>query len=168
MAVRRSGDHLTIQPPGSGRSRDVLPASDSVFFAKGSVLRFSFQRDLKSGLVTGVDVRRPDASLDHWERSNEAPPVEKGVVTVDPAILERYVGNYQLGPGFILSVTREGARLFTQATHQARIEVFPSSQTEFFLKVTNAQLTFYLDGKARAERVVLHQHGRDLSAKRVP
>jgi CelD/BcsL family acetyltransferase involved in cellulose biosynthesis len=46
-----------------------------------------------------------------------------------------------------LTVGFAAVSFVTPATHQARVEV----------KVTDAQLTFYLDGKASAERVVLHQ-----------
>ena len=34
---------------------------------------------------------------------------------VDPAIYDAYVGEYELAPGFILIVTREGDRLMTEA-----------------------------------------------------
>ena len=131
VMVRRVGDHLAVQPPKGGGFREALPASDSVFFVKRSVIRFWFLRDLKSGRVTGVDVTRPDATIDHCVRSDEALPAEKAGVTVDSTIIERYVGNYELKPGFVIAVTREGARLFTQATNQPGSRVFPSSETEF-------------------------------------
>ena len=82
-------------------------------------------------------------------------------VQVDPAILDRYVGEYELKPAFKITVTREGTRLFVQATAQTRLEVFAKSGTEFFLKVVNAQITFTEDG------LVLHQAGRDQKARKV-
>lgn len=79
-------------------------------------------------------------------------------VQVDPAILEHYVGEYQLTPAFKITVTRDGARLFVQATGQPRFEVFAQSETEFFLKVVDAQITFEKDA------LILHQGGRDQKA----
>ena len=79
---------------------------------------------------------------------------------VDPAILERYVGEYEMNPTFKINVTREGPRLFVQATGQPRIEVFAKSDSEFFLKVVNAQITFEKDG------LILHQNGKDQRAKK--
>jgi serine-type D-Ala-D-Ala carboxypeptidase/endopeptidase len=76
------------------------------------------------------------------------------------------VGDYELAPGFILTVTREGDRLMSQATGQGKVEVFPSSETEFFLKVTDAQITFVKGPSGRVEHLVLHQGGRDVVAKR--
>ena len=39
-------------------------------------------------------------------------------VTVDPAILETYVGEYQWAPSFIITVTHEEGQLKVQATSQ--------------------------------------------------
>jgi D-alanyl-D-alanine-carboxypeptidase/D-alanyl-D-alanine-endopeptidase len=77
---------------------------------------------------------------------------------VDPAILEHYVGEYELTPAFKINVTRDGSRLFVQATGQPRLEIFPQSETEFFLKLVDAQITFQKDG------LILHQNGKDQKA----
>ncbi|MGK2856647.1 MAG: serine hydrolase [Thermoanaerobaculia bacterium] len=95
-----------------------------------------------------------------------AAPKPRKEIAVDAATLAHYVGLYELAPGFILTVTREGNRLFTQATGQPKVEVFAESATEFFLKVTDAQLTFVLDEAGEATSLVLHQGGRDMPAKR--
>ncbi|HEX9160233.1 MAG TPA: serine hydrolase, partial [Thermoanaerobaculia bacterium] len=96
-----------------------------------------------------------------------APPKERKETQLAPEVLDRYVGRYELAPHFILTVTREGGRLFTQATGQGKVEVFPESERDFFLKVTNAQITFNLDASGRAAGLVLHQAGRDISGKRI-
>ncbi len=84
-------------------------------------------------------------------------------VTVDPAILSKYVGVYELAPGVTLSVTLVGKQLSTQLTGQPRIEIYPSGPTVFFLKVVPAELTFSADG----QRVTLKQNGRETVAKRI-
>jgi CubicO group peptidase (beta-lactamase class C family) len=82
-------------------------------------------------------------------------------VQVDAAVLEPYVGEYELTPAFKIAVTREGARLFAQATGQPRFEIFAQSESEFFLKVVDARITFLKDG------LILHQGGVDQKAKKV-
>jgi hypothetical protein len=67
----------------------------------------------------------------------------------------------------VLGVTREGDRLFSQATGQPKVEIFAESEGEFFLKVVDAQLSFQLDGTGPAKGLVLHQGGRDVTAKRL-
>ena len=93
--------------------------------------------------------------------------VEERVVEIAEDVLESYTGKYELQPGFVLTVTREGSRMFTQATGQQRVEIFPSSQNVFYLKVVEASLTFHGDGSSPAESVTLHQGGRDMPAKRI-
>jgi CubicO group peptidase (beta-lactamase class C family) len=95
-------------------------------------------------------------------------PVLRTVAKVDPKIYDAYVGQYQLTPTFILTVTREGDRLMTQATGQGKIEVFAESDTKFFLKVVDAQLTFVKDDSGNVTHVILHQGGRDQKAIRMP
>jgi CubicO group peptidase (beta-lactamase class C family) len=88
-------------------------------------------------------------------------------VDVDAKVLDGYVGDYQLAPNFILTVTRDGNRMITQATGQGRIEIFPESQTKFFTKVMEASITFVVDDQGRATSIILHQNGADHEAKRV-
>ena len=89
------------------------------------------------------------------------------VVSVDPKVFDGYVGRYQLAPNFIMAVTREGNQLFTQATGQQKIEVFPEGERDFFVKVFDAQMTFETDGRGRATAMVLHQGGATVRAKRI-
>ena len=88
-------------------------------------------------------------------------------VEVPEAILETYIGNYQLMPGFILSVTREGGQLKTQATGQPMFDVFPKSKNVFYLKVVTAQLTFNKGDSGNIESVTLLQGGREIIGKRI-
>lgn len=92
---------------------------------------------------------------------------ERTEITLEPEVLERYVGRYQLAPNFVLTITREEDRLFSQATGQGRAPIFPESETEFFLKVVEARLTFEVDAEHRVTRLVLHQGGQTVPAKRI-
>ncbi|MGH9889588.1 MAG: serine hydrolase, partial [bacterium] len=89
------------------------------------------------------------------------------VVSVDPKIFDGYVGRYEFRPNLIMAVTREGNQLFTQATGQRRIEVFPEGERDFFVKAFDAQLTFETDARGRATAIILHQGGATLRAKRI-
>ena len=95
-------------------------------------------------------------------------PVVRTVAKIDPKVYDAYVGQYQLAPTFILTVTREGDRLMTQATGQGKLEVFPESETKFFLKVVDAQITFVKDDSGKVTHLILHQGGRDQKATRMP
>jgi CubicO group peptidase (beta-lactamase class C family) len=94
-------------------------------------------------------------------------PAEHKVAKVAPEVFDAYVGRYEIRPGFILTVTRDGDRLMGEPTGQPKHELFPESETEFFLKVVDAQLTFVKDDKGKVTHAVLHQAGRDSKAKRL-
>jgi hypothetical protein len=86
-------------------------------------------------------------------------PHERVAIKIDPKILDAYVGQYELNPNFIITMTREGDRLMTQATGQPKFELFPESETKFFLKVVDAQVTFVKDDKGVVTHLILHQGG---------
>lgn len=86
-------------------------------------------------------------------------PQAKIIAQVDPKIYDAYVGDYQLAPNFILTVTREGDHLMTQATGQGKIEIFPESETKFFPKVMEASLTFVKDESGKVTHLILNQGG---------
>jgi CubicO group peptidase (beta-lactamase class C family) len=88
-------------------------------------------------------------------------PAERTEIEVDPAILARYVGTYQLAPNFSVTFTLEGDQLMTQATNQPKFPVYPESQRRFFLKVVDAEAEFFTDDKEQVSYVILHQGGAD-------
>lgn len=82
-------------------------------------------------------------------------------------VLDRYVGVYELQPGFKIEITRDGTRLFGQATGQPQAEIFPQSETRFYLKVVQAQIEFNLNDEGVAESLTLFQGGQEMNAPRV-
>ena len=90
-----------------------------------------------------------------------APPPRRTEVAVDSLILQRYVGEYELTPAFHIVVTRQAAHLFAQATAQPQFAIFAESDSTFFLKAVDAQLTF------RPDALVLHQNGQHVPARKV-
>jgi hypothetical protein len=81
-------------------------------------------------------------------------------------VLEKYVGAYRLAPNFILSVTLENGQLITQATGQQKVEIYPETESEFFLKIIDAQITFVTDDSGTVTHLILHQNGRDMPAEK--
>jgi serine-type D-Ala-D-Ala carboxypeptidase/endopeptidase len=96
-----------------------------------------------------------------------AVPKEHKGITLNPKILDGYVGQYQLAPNFILTITREGEQLFAQATGQPKVQIFPESPREFFYKIVDAQITFETDSTGRAISLTLHQKGANVPARRI-
>jgi len=72
-----------------------------------------------------------------------------------------------LKPGFILTVTKEGNQLKTQATGQPEFPIFPKSDNVFYLKVVAAQLHFNKNEHGVVESVTLHQGGQEIVGKKL-
>lgn len=94
-------------------------------------------------------------------------PKIRQATTLPPAALDGLTGRYALAPGAVLTITREGQRMFGQLTGQPRIEIFAESPTAFFARVVDAQLTFTVGADGRASALTLHQNGRDMPAPRL-
>ena len=94
----------------------------------------------------------------------ESPAV---TIKVDPKVYDQYVGEYQLAPNFILAVTKEGDKLMGQATGQPKIELLPESDTQFFVKEVNAQVSFVKDEKGTVTALILNQNGQKIEGKKI-
>ena len=113
-------------------------------------------------MAGGMGDQIGDRLLDLLSGKRPKPLVFKAQVRVAPAILEQYVGNYEVYPNFILSVTRQGDRLWVQATNQPRLGIYPESETKFFYRVVDARITFVRDKAGKVEKLILHQNGLDM------
>ncbi len=94
-------------------------------------------------------------------------PVARTVAAVDPKIFDEYAGKYELKPGFLLTVTREGNSLMAQATGQGQFALYPESETVFFAKVAPMTITF-TRGDGRITHLVINQGGQNQLFKRLP
>jgi CubicO group peptidase (beta-lactamase class C family) len=88
-------------------------------------------------------------------------------ITVDPKVLARYVGTYELSPGAKMLIALEGNQLSEKLGEQETFPIFPESETMFFLKVVDAQIEFVKDASGAVTHLVLHQGGRDQKASRI-
>ncbi len=155
LAVRDANGHKVIEHGGG---------------IEGFNTQLSYYPDDKLTIVvlanqnTGAtgDIASKLAALVHGDKVVLAG--ERKEVAVSPAILQTYVGTYELAPGFDIVMTVEGGQLMTQATGQPKFPVFAESETKFFLKVVDAQLEFVKNDKGEVTHVILHQGGRDAKA----
>ncbi len=88
-------------------------------------------------------------------------------VRVAKEIMQRYVGKYELVPGFVLTVSVEDEKLMVGATGQPTHQVFARSDSEWFYKVVEATLTFQVDKDGNCRSVELFQNGVRQKAKRI-
>jgi len=162
--ITRDGDHLVSQRQGGGRSA-LFPADDSTFAFVGRPAKLIFGRDA-AGAVDRVTVRQGGFRQTAM-KTDDPVPTERVAITLPTTALAACVGEYQLAPGFILAVTLEGNSLMTQATGQGKIEIYPESETRFFVKVIDAQIEFQKGSDGRMSSLILHQGGAQMPAPRI-
>jgi CubicO group peptidase (beta-lactamase class C family) len=169
LTVTREGDQLFTQATGQSKVQ-VFPESQRDFFLKVVDAQITFETDA-SGRATSLTLHQNGANVPAKRIEGEvapAAPKERKEITVDPKLFDGYVGQYELAPNFILTITREGDQLFAQATGQPKVQIYPESQRDFFYKVVDAQITFETDASGRATSLTLHQNGANMPAKRIP
>jgi len=159
--LRRDGEHLLAQLTGQGYL-EIFPKSETNFFYKVVDAQISFQRDAQ-GKVSSLTLHQNGMDQTAQKVSDEAPK-ERQTVKLDAKTLDKYVGEYELGPGAVFIVKREGNRLLAQLTGQDFYEIYPKSETEFFYKVVDAQISFVKGDDGKAAALTLHQNGADQKA----
>jgi len=95
-----------------------------------------------------------------------APPVERTEVAVSEESLSVYAGVYMMEDTELTITLTDGA-LFVQPDGQDALPMSPKSETDFFIRGVNAQMTFTKDELGSVTGLVLHQGGRDVRAEKI-
>jgi len=160
LTVTKEGDKVFAQLTGQPKF-EIFPKSETEFFWKAVEAEVSFMKDDK-GAVTKAIHRQGGQTIN-------APKLEDvRIAKVDAKIYDGYAGKYDYGQGkSIMTVTREDEHLFAQLTGQPKFEIFPKSETEFFWKVVNAQVTFVKDKSGKVTKLIHDQAGQKFDAPKI-
>jgi D-alanyl-D-alanine carboxypeptidase len=168
--ITREGGTLFSQRGRSARLELTPVARDEFLLpSTGSRLRFVRGAD---GAVTGV-LLRPRIGPEELATRTAQSPEQLAAAAATPVrvpaqVLDRYVGRYELAPGLVVTVRRDGETLRAQPTGQAEVALVAESETRFAVPEENATVVFETDASGAVTRLVLHQGGRQMPAPRVP
>jgi uncharacterized protein len=103
-----------------------------------------------------------------WSVQDPAIQQQHTEVKIDSKLFDEFVGQYsfQANPDLVLSFWREGDKFFMQATNQPKVEIFPESETKFFLKMFEAQATFVRDAQGKVTGAIWRQNNQDNQLQR--
>ncbi len=127
-----------------------------------------FSNEKKKGVVVLTNSNRDanDIGL-HLLDANISLRNVRTVADVNPDIYDRYVGKYEISPDTLVTITRLGKYLMARVTGQIRSVIYPESETRFFYKYQEVQITFNVDDNGKAVSLTLHRNGKDSIGKRL-
>ena len=158
LTVTKENDRLFAQLTGQSKA-EIFPRSPNEFFWKDVEAQVAFVRD-EVGKVTETVHRQGGRTI-------KAPRLKEEVIAeVDPDIYDAYAGKYKIENVGTLDITREGNHLYVQLGGQPKFELFPRTQTEFFLKVVQADIIFTKDEEGKVTGITLKQAGAVLTGER--
>ena len=163
--LRREGDRLVSRRSGGPKSEIRFSAPDRFYYPE-SPTHARIERN-EAGEVVGMWMS-PAVGPEEWAVKTDRPiPKERQAIELPADLLDRYVGTYELIPGFSIEVTRGESGLVARATGQPAFPVFPESETRFFLEEVDAVIEFHGADDGEADAITLHQGGREMPGRRV-
>jgi CubicO group peptidase (beta-lactamase class C family) len=115
-----------------------------------------------SATLEGVD----DIGFHMLDKRLPLTPPSHKEIKLPPRVLQRYVGVYEF-EGVKMTITRTPQGLIEQIDGQGPARLYAESETEFFLKLVDAQISFQVDSKGRVTGLVLHQDGQTILAQKI-
>jgi CubicO group peptidase (beta-lactamase class C family) len=155
---------------GKAFGKDFQAHSGGIHGFSSFIMRFpedeivTIVLDNASGSSSGI-IARQLANI-ALGKAFTVPEVRKEM-KVDNAILETYVGEYQLAPGFSITIRLDGNQLKAQATGQSEFPIFAESEKMFFYKVVDAKVEFVKDSNGKIQELILHQNGQDIPGEKI-
>ena len=157
------GDHLMSQRGRNPKFRIRSYERDKFYF-EGALQTMEFSRGKKGKIEKLTTYNRQ--GNEEWKKTTNPPKAPKEI-KLDVQLLDTFIGEYEVVAGFSFVVTREGEKMFVQATGQEKFEIAAEAPTRFFSKINDAEFEFIKDGTGKVIKAILKQGGRETEAKRV-
>ena len=103
------------------------------------------------------------------ELPRTAPEAPKHIIKLDAKLLDAYIGKYEIADdvfgrsGTKVTISRNGDHLIWQAVGgmalPGALDLYPESETNFFLKINGAQVTFIKSDKGKMTALIHHMAG---------
>ena len=87
--------------------------------------------------------------------------------TVDPKLLDQYIGTYQLAPDDILTISRQGDELYRTRRNNTPEKLIPEAVGIFFRKGVEGRILFHVDQGGKVNHLIDRRNNEDLIWKKV-
>src|SRR5689334_1976445 len=106
------------------------------------------RRIARIGILTVIGVGLLAAGIYYLAHKDPTP------IKVDPSVYDNYAGYYVFPNGYPVTIRREGDRLMSRVPEHAPTEMFPETETEFFIKGIPARWIFHRDEYGRVDYAI--------------
>jgi CubicO group peptidase (beta-lactamase class C family) len=131
----------------------VIVFSNTAEFNSGAIAHKVVDIYLKDKIKTEVEDVRPEKTTE--------------TISIDLKVLSTYIGEFELRPGFTITITESNGKLSAKATEQSVVSLIPLSITEFEVVGVDAKVEFIPNGGENVKSFKLHQGGQIMEASRL-
>jgi hypothetical protein len=122
--------------------------------------KIKFVKDDK-GVVTHAIHTQGGQQLEAKKLKDEIP------VAVAASVFDKLVGKYDMGNNNLVTVVKDGDKLFLLVPSQPQYQLLPASETEYFMKESTVKVTFKANDAGKTDTMILNFDGIEQQAKRV-
>jgi CubicO group peptidase (beta-lactamase class C family) len=159
LTVTLEGSQLMAQMTGQSNF-PIYPSSNDEFNWKVVEASIRFVKDDK-GNVTHAIHNQGGQQLEAKKLAYETP------VTVAASVFDNLVGKYDMGNNNLIVVSTDNGKLMVQFPYQPSSQLFPASETEYFILEANIRMTFKANDAGKTDTLILNIDGTEETAKRV-
>jgi D-alanyl-D-alanine carboxypeptidase len=149
-----------------GLKYEFVPVSADEFIIQDMQDRFVFVRDTQ-GKLMGMKVLRRLGPPENAPRIDKPLPAQRVFISLEPALLERFLGSYELAPGFVLEITLAEGQMYAQAPGQEKIKLFPETPERIFATEVDLHFDFKFDPQGKVLNCILTQGLQAMPLKKV-
>ncbi len=156
----------------SSEPRDVQVHGDDnvgvMIYRTTSHEPFAGQEITEELTIVETYVKRNGRWLLTARAESEIPNAGRASAKIDPNVLDAYVGEYEISPGKIVKITREGDKLMEQGPDDPKPEAdLPLSENSFFQREQPGVLTFTRSPDGRVDTYVLWIYDSTITGKKI-
>ena len=103
---------------------------------------------MRETVITSIFVRK-DGRWQLLQAQGTRLAPKRDPITLDPKVLDSYLGKYEFGLNAIATVTREGDAIRWRGGNRMPVTLTPLSETHFFAKETETDIMFVKNERGR-------------------
>ena len=151
---------------GGGMRIELIPYAQDAFLFKDLDDRLVIERD-ESGKISGARVLQRLGPPEFCPLTDKPLPAQRASIELEAALLARFVGMFELAPGFALEIGLADGKLFIQAPGQDKLALFAESAECIFAREVDLELTYAFNAQGQVTECAFRQGPQKMPLKKI-